>query len=583
VASRSPGHFGPAGVTTRGGQRAGEIARRLLCTRPPTSLAQQHQQLYSVLEGGSDTTRNVFFPPPPPPPTEHQPGTCDTEIWSDLKDDRRRIYCNRSINMKTIKAVGFDMDYTLAQYKPETFEALAYRLTTEKLVKVFGYPQKVMELEFDWKYMIRGLTIDKKRGNVLKLDRHKYAKIVYHGFKKLSSEERQVYLAIERTNAFDDPYTYTQIDTLFALAEAYMFIQLVEMKDEATSGILTGKTYEEIYSDIRNSIDLCHRDGSLKRGVAADPGHYIHTDKNIVSLLQDLRFSGKKLFIVTNSLWDYTNIVMNFLISDKKGADKNLDWLDHFDVVVTGSAKPRFFNENQPLFQVETASGHLLNTDEGNPMANLDSEDDLDALEPVPAGKVFQGGNYKILNRMLDLKSESNSEILYVGDHIYGDIVKSKKTLGWRTMLIVPEMEHEIEVLNKNAGVPDELFKMRRKRDRLEDQLQRMDWKLAEHENNLAQFPEEDMVDMLQEMELLSQEYNRLRDAHSTGLASFQGKFHSIWGQLLKTGYQNSRFANQIGRFACLYTSHVGNMAYYSPNKSYRGLQDELPHDAILE
>ena len=58
--------------------------------------------------------------------------------------------------------------------------------------------------------------------------------------------------------------------------------------------------------------------------------------------------------------------------------------------------------------------------------------------------------------------------------------------------------------------------------------------------------------------------------------------FHTIWGQFMKTGYQNSRFANQIGRFACLYTSHVGNLAYYSPNKSYRALQDELPHDALL-
>jgi hypothetical protein len=29
------------------------------------------------------------------------------------------------------------MDYTLAQYKPEAFEALAYRETVEKLVSVF--------------------------------------------------------------------------------------------------------------------------------------------------------------------------------------------------------------------------------------------------------------------------------------------------------------------------------------------------------------------------------------------------------------------------------------------------------------
>lgn len=43
--------------------------------------------------------------------------------------------------MAGIKAVGFDMDYTLAQYKPESFEVLAYEKTVKKLVSVFGYPK----------------------------------------------------------------------------------------------------------------------------------------------------------------------------------------------------------------------------------------------------------------------------------------------------------------------------------------------------------------------------------------------------------------------------------------------------------
>ena len=70
-------------------------------------------------------------------------------------DVRRRVFCNRSLNMKSIRAVGFDMDYTLAQYRPETFEALAYRLTVDKLVSVFGYPALIKEFEFDWRYMVR--------------------------------------------------------------------------------------------------------------------------------------------------------------------------------------------------------------------------------------------------------------------------------------------------------------------------------------------------------------------------------------------------------------------------------------------
>jgi len=50
--------------------------------------------------------------------------------------------------------------------------------------------QELMEYRFDWRYMVRGLTIDKQRGNVLKVDRHKYVKIAYHGFRQLPRDQR---------------------------------------------------------------------------------------------------------------------------------------------------------------------------------------------------------------------------------------------------------------------------------------------------------------------------------------------------------------------------------------------------------
>lgn len=58
-------------------------------------------------------------------------------------DISNQIFCNRSLNMKNIIAVGFDMDYTLAQYKSETFESLAYEGTVRKLVYDLGYPNEV--------------------------------------------------------------------------------------------------------------------------------------------------------------------------------------------------------------------------------------------------------------------------------------------------------------------------------------------------------------------------------------------------------------------------------------------------------
>ena len=35
-----------------------------------------------------------------------------------------------------MQAIGFDMDYTLAQYRVETFEALAHKQTVDKLVGI---------------------------------------------------------------------------------------------------------------------------------------------------------------------------------------------------------------------------------------------------------------------------------------------------------------------------------------------------------------------------------------------------------------------------------------------------------------
>eukprot|EP00466_Bigelowiella_natans_P004559 jgi/Bigna1/90282/estExt_fgenesh1_pg.C_660096 len=86
------------------------------------------------------------------------------------------IFCNRHMNMEKISAVGFDMDYTLALYRPDTFENLVFKEALKRLVNKKGYPEHITEYEYDPTYYVRGLHVDKNRGNILKLDRHKYVK-----------------------------------------------------------------------------------------------------------------------------------------------------------------------------------------------------------------------------------------------------------------------------------------------------------------------------------------------------------------------------------------------------------------------
>jgi hypothetical protein len=101
------------------------------------------------------------------------------------------IFCNRELKLGGIRAIGFDMDYTLAQYQQPAFDKLAFDGAMQKLVHSFGYPEELLDVSYDHTQWTRGLIIDTQRGNFLKIDRHKYVRVAYHGFDQISSTTRK--------------------------------------------------------------------------------------------------------------------------------------------------------------------------------------------------------------------------------------------------------------------------------------------------------------------------------------------------------------------------------------------------------
>lgn len=59
------------------------------------------------------------------------------------------VFCNRELRLGGISAIGFDMDYTLAQYKQPAFDQLAFDGAKQKLVEKLGYPPEVLDFEYD--------------------------------------------------------------------------------------------------------------------------------------------------------------------------------------------------------------------------------------------------------------------------------------------------------------------------------------------------------------------------------------------------------------------------------------------------
>ncbi|KAG4147013.1 hypothetical protein ERO13_D05G196832v2 [Gossypium hirsutum] len=141
-------------------------------------------------------------------------------------------------------------------------------------------------------------------------------------------------------------------------------------------------------------------------------------------------------------------------------------------------------------------------------------------------------------------------------------------------MLVVPELEREVELLWELRDTRKQLRLLRNERDLVEDRVHHLKWSLKFE--SLGDDEKQNMISSLGELE---SRRDQVRLAHQQAQGDHHQKFHKIWGQLMKTGYQNSRFAHQVERFACLYTSQVSNLSLYSPDKCYRPSEDFMPHE----
>ena len=129
-----------------------------------------------------------------------------------------------------------------------------------------------------------------------------------------------------------------------------MYTTLVDWADRQTGTV----DYDKLFGDIRTAIDEAHRDDTLKSVIKADLPAYIVKDPLLGETLHKFRSSGKKLFLLTNSLYDYTTVVMSYLLDGERKAYPS--WRNYFDIVIVGGAKPAFFNELRPFVQIDPAT-----------------------------------------------------------------------------------------------------------------------------------------------------------------------------------------------------------------------------------
>ncbi|XP_035785182.1 cytosolic purine 5'-nucleotidase-like isoform X2 [Anopheles albimanus] len=459
-----------------------------------------------------------------------------------------RIFVNRSMHLENIKFYGFDMDYTIAEYKSPQYEQLGFDLVKERLVSL-GYPVEILQFEYDPSFPVRGLWFDSLYGNLLKVDAYGNILVCVHGFEFL--KHHQVYeLYPNKFLQLDESRVYV-LNTLFNLPETYLFACLVDFFTHSPqyaeqvdrTGVQYGElfmSFKSIFQDVRGAVDWVHIYGDLKKKTLENLDQYVKKDERLPMVLSRIRESGAKVFLLTNSDYNFTDRIMTFLFDIPHGAKPNephRDWKTYFDTIVVDARKPLFFGEGTILRQVDTTTGALkVGTHMG----------------PLLANQVYSGGSCDVFTKLIGAKGK---DVLYIGDHIFGDILKSKKIRGWRTFLIVPELVQELHVWTDKC----QLFA----------ELQQLDVQLGDLYKNLDSSAKEKPD--------IRSVRTAIRDVtHKMDLA------YGMMGSLFRSGSRQTFFSSQVVRYADLYAATILNLMYYPFSYMFRAPAMLLPHESTV-
>ncbi|CAH0719994.1 unnamed protein product, partial [Brenthis ino] len=466
--------------------------------------------------------------------------------WFDKRELQYRIFVNRSLHLENVKFYGFDMDYTLAEYKSPQYETLGFNLTKERLVHK-GYPQEILEFEYDPSFPVRGLWFDTLYGNLLKVDAYGNILVCVQGFEFL--KHSQVYeLYPNKFLTLDESRVYV-LNTLFNLPETYLIACLIDFFTNSPqytrekTGVRCGDlamSFKSIFQDVRNAVDYVHIHGDLKKKTTENLDLYLKKDDRLPMFLSRIRESGAKLFILTNSDYNFTDKIMNYLFDFPYGAkpgEPHRNWKTYFDWIVVDAKKPLFFGEGTTLRQVDTRTGALK-------MGHH--------VGPLHEGLVYSGGSCDVFTELIGAKGK---DVLYIGDHIFGDILKSKKIGGWRTFLIVPELVQELHVWTDKC----QLFA----------QLQNLDIQLGDMYK--------DLDSSTKEKPDISKLRMSIRDVtHKMDLA------YGMLGSLFRSGSRQTFFSSQVVRYADLYAASFLNLMYYPFCYMFRAPAMLMPHESTV-
>jgi len=443
------------------------------------------------------------------------------------------IFANTYVDLGNVDTVGFDYDYTLVHYTDELL-TLLYSMALNRLVDDRHYPRRMLKsgLVYDNCFSIRGLAVDKKTGWICHLSyTHKVA-VAWEGREQVSTARIfEEYRGKRGLNPRERRARLKPLNDLFSMAECCLIADTIQFfKDQGIESCSSN-----IVTDILGAIRDTHISGDFHRIVADNPKKYFDVTPHLEDVLTNLKDSGKRLIFASNSPYWYVDAGMKFVLGDQ--------WMDMWDAVIVSAGKPAFYTEvRRPFREVNTETNRVR----------------FQKVEKLEQGKVYTEGCLRELTQLMkwsdDEENESmgplnmNSNVLYIGDSLFADLVDAKREFGWITAAVTPEVGFELDVQSSNDHILAE-----RTISILLDSLRKVQTQMGTQRHT----PEDaEVLDHLEKLVSL------WRDRETNLLGN-------PFGSVFRARYQPSLFAHSLRRYCDLYMNSIGSLRLYSPQHRF--------------
>lgn len=350
---------------------------------------------------------------------------------------------------------------------------------------------------------------------------------VFRGRNRLSREE----VLTEYNGSRHIPKDYRDehmqpLNDLFSVAHACLFADVIQFFLDHNIPYAPRCVFE----DIDSSIGYVHTSGQMHDTIRQDLATYIEPNNKIRTLLERMKGNDKELFVCTNSSFQYLDAGMEFMIGK--------DWRELFDVVMVSARKPDFYTRNRSFRLFDEKKRRV----KWQPVNELKKE------------HVYSQGS---LDQLLQIKNWKGSQVLYIGDSLFSDLVEPHRIHGWRTGAIIRDLEEEMNIQNT------ETYR------ELSFNIEAMEELMRRVQAELSRQPSKEDSELL---ETLVSQYEEMQ---------FQrGKIvNSNFGSVFRVQSHPSQFAFSVQRYVDIYTSRLENLLDYPDYYTFYPQHTRLPHE----